>query len=183
MYKTNFKKYDLQEFAGIYMEDFVVGTGWAGNIKEVGFKGEASYFHPYQSDTDTNSALISSLSFDRSFEKGYFATLSYLYNSKGKNNFYGGSDFVNLPLSAKNLMPFRHTVFFMVSKEINPLINVSISTMYSPAKTTLILLPSINISMSNNWDMSVIAQLFFANVYGVYRTLGNSVFLRIRWSY
>ena len=46
LYKLNKWKYDFQFLSGIYQTDYVLGGGWAGNIKEAGFKGEMSYFIP-----------------------------------------------------------------------------------------------------------------------------------------
>ncbi|MFV8328270.1 hypothetical protein [Flavobacterium sp. ZS1P14] len=46
LYKFNKWKYDFLFLGGMYQTDYVVGSGWAGNIKEAGFKGEMSYFIP-----------------------------------------------------------------------------------------------------------------------------------------
>ena len=183
MYKTNLRKYDLQNFAGVYQQDVVVGTGWAGNIKQTGFIGEASYFHKYKNVADTNGVLIASFSFDQTFKNDYFVMASYLYNSNGKDLLYGVSDFNRINLSAKNLMPFSHTFFAHVTKAFNPLVSAGFSTMFSPMKNTLILFPTVNISVSDDWELALIGQSFFADVNKVYRTLGNAVYLRLRWSY
>lgn len=182
MYKTNIGKYDWQNFAGVCQEDMVAGTGWAGSIKQTGFKGEATYFHSYKT-TDTIGILVSSISLDRTFEGNYFVMASYLYNSGGKDIFYSVSDVAKMNLSVKNLMPFKHTFFAQVSKSINPLVNTGFSAMFSPTKSSLILFPTISFSLSDNWDLSFIAQSFFADVNNSYRTMGNAVYLRLRWSY
>ena len=44
LYKLNSFGYDFQILAANYFEDIVIGGGWAGNIKNAGFKGELSYF-------------------------------------------------------------------------------------------------------------------------------------------
>ena len=46
MYKFNKWNYDFQVLGGNYFSDIALGLGWAGNIKNAGFKGEATYFHP-----------------------------------------------------------------------------------------------------------------------------------------
>lgn len=183
MYKTNFRKFDLQNFAGIYFEDIVVGTGWAGSIKNTGFKGEGSYFHPYKNFSDISGILSAAVSLDRSFKNDYFATASYLYNSQGKGLQSGINELTNVSLSSKKLMPFQHSFFAQVSKSFNPLLNGSIAAIFSPGRNTLILLPSIALSISDDWDIALIGQSFFSDVSGVYRTLGNGIYLRLRWSY
>jgi hypothetical protein len=183
MYKTNLRKYDLQGFGGVYFGDVVLGTGWAGNIRNSGFKGEVSYFHPYENSSDTNGVFSASVSLDRSFKNEYFAVVSYLYNSEGKELLFGVNELTGSGLSAKKLMPFKHSFFAQVSKSFNPLLNGNIAFIYSPEKNTLILFPSIALSVSNNWDISLIGQSFFYDVSGVYHTMGNGIYLRLRWSY
>jgi hypothetical protein len=181
MYKTNFKKYDWQNFAGIYNEDVVFGTGWAGNIQNTGFKGEISYFHPYKNIGDTKGVWSASVSFDRSFKNDYFVMGSYLYNSEGKGLANGLIELTGNELSAKKLMPFEHSFFGQVSKSFNPLWNGSMAVIYSPQGNTLIALPSFAVSLSDYWDASLIGQLFFSEVMHVYRSLGQSI--HFRWCY
>ena len=182
LYKTNFYKYDVQYFAGIFREDLVVGTGWAGNLKQMGFKGEVSYFQSYKT-LGSAGQLSASLSVDRTFKGSYFVVLSYLYNSEGKDVFYDISEISKTNLSAKNLMPFRHTLLVQSVKNINPLISMGISTIFSPTKKSLILFPVVSISLSENWDLSFIMQSFFSQSIQTYKSLGHSVYLRLRWNY
>ena len=44
LYKFNSWDYDFQTLLAKYYNDYVLGFGWAGQIKEAGFKGEFSYF-------------------------------------------------------------------------------------------------------------------------------------------
>ncbi|TAL58103.1 MAG: hypothetical protein EPN85_12395 [Bacteroidetes bacterium] len=183
MHKTNFKKYDWQNFAGVYYQDMVVGTGWAGNIQNTGFKGEASYFHPYENAADTTGALSATVSLDRSFKKEYFVMVSYLYNSSAKGLMYGVNELTGAVLSPKKLMPFRHSFFAQVSKGFSPLVNGSLSCVFSDDHCTLVLLPSFSVSVSDNWDVAMIGQSFFSETGGTYHTLGNGIYFRLRWSY
>lgn len=183
MYKTNFKKFDLQNFAGIYFDDIVIGTGWAGNIKNTGFKGEVSLFKPYKNFSNSAEVLSASVSFDRSFKNNYFGMVSYLYGSQGKGLKTGINELTGVVLSAKKLSPFEHSFFIQVSKSINPLLSGSMASIFSPKNNTLILLPSLALSVSNNWDLALIAQSFFSDSNGTFRTLGNGIYLRLRWSY
>ncbi len=183
MYKTNYKKYDLQQMAGIYFEDLVIGTGWAGNLMNNGFKGEVSYFHPYKKMMTHNGVLSGSVSIDRSFKNNYFAVLSYLYNSEGKGALHQMTELTGAVLSAKKLMPFKHSFFGQVSKSFTPLINGNMAGMYSPESNTIIFLPSVDVSVSKDWDLTLVGQSFFSEISGSFRTLGNSIYLRLRWSY
>ncbi len=58
--------YDFQLFSkGIYQQNFTAGAGWAGNIKEAGFKGEVSYFASNKADS---AVAVASLSLDYAFK-------------------------------------------------------------------------------------------------------------------
>ena len=47
LYRFNKWGYDIQFLGGIMNEeDYVIGTGWSGNIKGASFTGEISYFQP-----------------------------------------------------------------------------------------------------------------------------------------
>lgn len=183
MHKVNFRKYDIQNLAGIYFQDIVIGTGWAGAIKNTGFKGEASYFHPYRNIADTSGVLSASLSFDRSFKMNYFAMVSYLYNSRGKGTLKSMGELTGTVLSAKKLMPFGHTFFVQAGKSFSPLVSASMAFIYSPMNNTLIVLPFLTVSVADDWELALVGQSFFSQVNGSYRTLGNGIFIRLRWSF
>lgn len=70
LWKTNKWNYDFQILAGWAQRDAVAGLGWAGNIKQVGFKGEASAFISTIDDVDHTFAAT--ISMDYSFKKDYF---------------------------------------------------------------------------------------------------------------
>jgi len=47
MYRLNAQGYDIQLIAGQYQTDVTAGIGWAGNLGNSGFKGEAQWFGPF----------------------------------------------------------------------------------------------------------------------------------------
>lgn len=183
MFRGNSKGYDYQTLAGVYRKDIVLGLGWAGSIKNTGFKGEFSYFHPYEQMKDTSGVLSSSISFDYSFKKGLYLHFSGYYNSAGseKLNFLFTQDF--FAVNPKQLLPFRYSGFFQLSKQINPLFTIGLSNVYSPTNNTWIVVPNIQYSIASNWEVTILSQSFFSDVNSVYRSLGNSVFLRFKWSF
>ncbi|MFN4881116.1 MAG: hypothetical protein ACK5IO_03630, partial [Bacteroidota bacterium] len=46
MYRFNQRNYDFQCFGGILNTDITAGFGWAGNIRNAGFKGETTLLYP-----------------------------------------------------------------------------------------------------------------------------------------
>lgn len=183
LYRSNKKNYDYQALAGISQKDLVAGIGWAGNIKDAGFKGEVSYFHNYEKLEDTSGVISASISGDYSFEKGWYVNISGYYNSEGREkiNFLSTAQFFNV--SAKQLLPFRYSAFLQVSKQINPLMTIGVSTIYSPTNNTSVVIPNIQFSVSENWDLTLLGQSYFAEVSNVYRSLNNSIFLRLKWNF
>ena len=130
LYKLNSFGYDFQLLAANYFNDIVLGGGWAGNIKNAGFKGELSYF--FDKENIENSLSFSS-SLDYSTKNGFYFLGSYLYNSNGMNE----SNFLSLininanVLSPKNLMPSKHSYLLQVNKPISPPLNVSLNILLS----------------------------------------------------
>ncbi len=183
MYRSNRKGYDYQTLAGVYRKDIVIGLGWAGSIKNTGFKGEFSYFHPYENMKDTNGAVSGSMSLDYSFKKGLYVHFSTYYNSAGsdKLNFLSPQEF--FAVNPKQLLPFRYSGFFQLSKQIDPLFTLGLSNIYSPTNNTWIIVPNIQYSIASNWELTLLSQSFFSDVNSVYRSLGNGVFLRFKWSF
>jgi len=179
MYHFNKWDYDFQAFSGNYKNDFTAGAGWAGNIKDAGFKGEVSYFTPYKNYSDSAS-VAASLSLDYAFKNGVYVLVSGLYNSLGKDS---SIDIVKLStqsLSAKNIFPFKYTVFTQVSYSFTPILRASLGGMFSPAGNSFIILPSVTYSIADNWALDLIAQSFFSEQGNSYRPLGNSIYLRIK---
>jgi len=182
MYRTNKWGYDFQFFSGVYQQDVTAGLGWAGSIKDAGFKGEVSWFTPYKQNTD-NSAVAASLSVDYGFKNGIYVLLSGLYNSAGTDSIPNLLQFTNSTLSAKNIFPFKYTGFGEISYSFSPIFKGSLGLMYSPAGSALVILPTLTYSVADNWVLDFIGQSFFARSNGTYSALGNSVYLRIKWGF
>lgn len=184
LYQFNKKGYDFQFIAGNYLTDLTLGTGWAGNIKNLGFKGEASYFHPKENWEDTSRVVVSSVSFDYTFERGIYLNVAGFYNSAGAS----GGDFTQAlsstgTLSAKNLLPTQFAAFVQVSGAFSPIFGGGLSTMYLPDIQGVFLIPTLNTSITENWDLDFVGQLLFAKFPTDFSNLSNAVFMRIRWSF
>lgn len=183
LYKFNKKNTDWQLLAGIFQQDWVLGSGWAGSIKKAGFKGEISYFHPRKNWSDTNGTISASLMADQTFEKEWYFSLAVLFNSNPQGiQAFGGNIFGN-ELSAKQLFPYRYALYSGMMKSFSPVLSMNTSIIYSPEKNTLIIFPSFSWNAAANLDINFIAQTFFAHTGQQYKTLGNAIFLRTKWSF
>ena len=184
LYQFNKKGYDFQIIVANYLTDLTLGTGWAGNIFQAGFKGEASYFHPKKNYNDTSGVVVASISLDYTFDKGVFLSTGALYNSGGSST----GDLTQLQttftnLSAKNLMPLKWTALAQLSGAFTPIFGGGITTMYLPSINGVFLIPTLNYSILENWDIDFVGQLLFSDFQGQFTNVSNALFFRLRWSY
>lgn len=181
MYKFNKWSYDIQVITGVYRKDWVIGAGWAGNLKNTGFKGEVSYFVPYETYINLENVLSTSVSIDYAFKKGLYLNGSILYNSYVNEDLNGSLALAYINLSPKNLMPFKYSGFLQFAKEFTPIFKGSFSTIYSPTNHSVIFMPNLDYSIAPNWELNFTGQSFFE--FENPKTLGNSLFFRLRWSF
>jgi hypothetical protein len=182
MYHFNNWGYDFQAFSGVYHQDYTAGLGWAGNIGGAGFKGEASYFTPYQHFFDS-ATIAASLSFDYGFQNGIYVLVSGLYNNVGNDSILSIAKLTTEALSAKNIFPFKYTGFAEITYSFTPILKASLGGMYSPSGNSIIILPTVTYSISDNWVLDLIGQSFFSEQGTGYRPLGNAVYMRIKWGF
>ncbi|MFT4644796.1 MAG: hypothetical protein ACI8ZX_001203 [Planctomycetota bacterium] len=185
MYKFNLLKYDFQVLAANYKEDLALGLGWAGSIKDAGFKGEATYFHNRTNFANSQGVFTGTLGLDYSFKDGIYANVGFLYNSEGvykRNANFSLLSLYTQDLSAKNLMPTRYTFMGQASKAFGQAWNVNLTSVYGTGIHLWMVIPTVSYSIKENWDIDLTVQTFFAQQ-RIYKNLGNSVNLRLRFSY
>jgi len=186
-FKYNFHKYtyDFQLLAAKYKNDFTLGLGWEGAIKNMGVKGEFSYFIPQENSVEQEQVFVGALSFDYYFKSGIATNLGALYNSKGvtDRNEVSLNDFSSFNQSAKSLMPNRWSFFGQVSKSITPAINTSFSGIYAYGLQGVYLIPQMGYSIAQNWDVDLLAQVYYGYQEASFDNIANSLILRFRWSF
>ncbi|MDX2246169.1 MAG: hypothetical protein SF052_05310 [Bacteroidia bacterium] len=187
MYKFNLKGYDVQVLSGYYRGDFALGAGWAGNLGQLGFKGEATWFTPLEPSADSVQSLGISATTDYLFGNGFYLSGAFLYNSRGNVGGFGGSGGLfasNITVSAKNLFPVEWAFVVQGSGNVTPLFSTSGVIIYSPQNNLVAAIPTLTYSIKENWDIALVGQLFFMEIpQNDFRNLANSLFFRIKWSY
>lgn len=179
-YFLNKWNYDMQLIAGTYQGAATIGAGWAGSIKETGFKGEMQY---YFADKDSAAQFNLTIAFDHMFKGGWYTSLGVLYNSLGLNSNISNAGELNLNLSAKNLMPARFSYLVSVRKEITPLSAISCTAIYSPKLNLLIFSPGISYNISSQLDADLIWQSFFLHYQNSFQGIRDIGYLRLKWSF
>ena len=172
MYHFNKWGYDFQAFSGVYRQNFTAGAGWAGNLSQAGFKGEVSYFAGGHGGADSAS-VAATLSVDYSFKNGIYVMVSGLYNKLGTDSLLNIAQLTTSTLSAKNIFPFKYTLFSEVSYSFSPIFKASFGGMYSLSGNSLIILPTLTYSISDNWVLDLIGQSFYSQQNGGYKPLGK----------
>lgn len=180
LYRFNHRGYDVQLLGAWYKTDLALGAGWAGNLGEAGFKGEATWFQPRR---DTTGALAVVLESNYSFEDGWYVGGSFLYASNGSKEVQDLALLAGQQRSAKTLMPFRYSILGQVVKQATPLLTFNLSLIYCPGPDALIFFPVVAYSLSDNWDINLIAQSFFAPTAHKFKNQGNSVLFRLKWGF
>jgi hypothetical protein len=179
-YNLNKWGYDMQLITGWYNEHITLGAGWAGSIKDAGFKGEAQYFFR---DKDSADHFNFSLETDYMFKKGWYVNAGLLFNNNGLYQAVSNWDNINLKLSPENLMPTKWNFIVTTAKEITPLLSVNMSVLYAPGTNLVILLPSFKYNLATNLDVDVIWQSFFAELNKNFEAVNHRGFLRMKWSF
>lgn len=187
LYKFNKKNYDFQVLGGVYEKDWSIGGGLAGNIKNVGLKGEATYFHPQVNFIDTSGIMNASISLDYAFANSLYFNVGILYNTNGINNISGinstGLFSSTQELSVKSIMPSRYSYFVQTSGAFNPALNGSFSFIYLQGLNVLFSMPSIAYVINESWDVNLVGQILFSELQSSFKNTSNSVFLRFQYSF
>jgi hypothetical protein len=182
-YLFNKASYDFQFIAGKFKQNISVGFGWAGSLKNVGFKGELTYFQPYQFDQIGN--LSASASLDYSWAGGAYLMGTYLYNSSGINHPVNPTlaPIVLIP-DAEHLMLSKHSAMAMTSYQFSPIFMGALSVIYGFEVNSLTIFPTLTISIKQNLDLDFIAQVYFQDIPGdKFDNIANGIFWRLKYSF
>jgi len=184
LWKLNKWNYDFQVLAGIMQQDLTFGGGWAGNIKDVSFKGEFTYFKSLQ-DSVSNS-FAGTLGVDYSFKNSLYINGGFLYNSNGRDSLtLGGASVFVFDVSAKNLYPYKYSFFGNVTYPITPIFNGGIAVIYSPSyDQALFINPTLTFSIASNWDLDLIGQVSFSkSAENNYESPATAIYMRFKFSF
>lgn len=181
LWRFNTGGYDFQVLGGYVQEQWALGGGWAGNLKNAGFKGEFTFFLPGQTEQDLSFAAT--LGLDYAFEKGLYLNTGYLYNSNGSTS-AGILNLFDFSLSAQNLYPYRHAIFAQATYPLTPLLMAGSALIYSPVDVhALFWNPTLTYSIATNWDLDLVGQVVFDQEPEGYRSPLQAAFLRVKYSF
>lgn len=185
LYRLNKWNYDFQFIGGeVDQTDYIIGTGWSGQVLKGGFRGEASYFSPMKNFGDTTGVLVASIEYDYTFKNSLLLQFEALYNGyKDTLNVLSLAQLNTNSMNAKNLFLSDYSFFLSANYPFTPLINTSLSGIANPKLRLYFIIPSITISLKDNLELSLIAQLFRYCGNGNANQNVNYIFLRLKSSF
>lgn len=184
LYKFSYGSYDFQLLAGKRQHDLVVGGGWAGQLRAAGFKGEVTYFQPYRRLSDDPShtgALLADVSLDYTLPNTLNFRLETLYNSHP----VGGNalTYFAQPVTARTLINNHFSAFGAVGYDITPLFMVNLNALWNTDDHSYFLNPTATVSLTDNVELLLAAQVFAGRSGSLYDGLGSYGFTRLKWSF
>lgn len=182
LFRFNKFGYDIQFLAGfVNSEDVVIGAGWSGSIGSVSFRGEGSWFQPYEEFPKSIGTILVTAGLDKVFKDNSIAQLQLMYSNNpiGFIDFYS---FVGGDLSSKDLAISEFSAFGQFTWAVTPMLNLSLSAMWFPDLNGYYAGPSLDYSMAENVDFSIVWQHFDA-VFAGERNRINLGFLRFKYSF
>lgn len=188
-FRFNTLGFDIQLLGGVYQqEDLYVGTGWSGNLGPTAFRGEVSYFRDLKQFSDTTGYFLISTGFDYTFPNSLWIQVEGLYSAFAKElDIYSFLQFYSGNLDVKNLGFTPWSFFASLSYPFNPLISGGFASIWYPEWKGFYVGPSLDLSLVNNLDLSLILQYFTAEFDqpggDSHRENNTFGFLRFKWSF
>lgn len=188
-YRMNSGSYDFQLLGGVLPDnDLAFGFGWAGGLRDIGFRGELAYFHPGKNFSDTSGLFLMSLGLDYTFSNSLAIQVEGLYcmipDSREEVNFL---EFYQRPLSVKDISFTEWNFFGQISYPFTPLLNGSFAAMIFPDVRGIYLGPAVMYSMTENFDLSCYLQWFSIRSPGITAVNGREnftlAFLRLGYNF
>ena len=182
LYRFNKWGYDLQFLAGYFnSEDLVAGAGWSGTLGSLSFRGEATWFQPSKTFSDTTGTGLFTLGFDKIFKNNSMAQIQFMYcNNPADLDSFGSLYYGSI--STKELAFSKYSCFGLFSYPITPLLNLSLSAIWFPDLDGYYMGPSVDYSIAENVDLSMYWQHFESKMDDLKTTI-NLGFLRVKFSF
>lgn len=183
MLNLNRWNYDFQTLAGYFRNRAALGGGWAGRIKNAGFKGEATWFYDLEKTTGLNRGnLVTAIGFDYMFGSGTFGVVEFLYNG-GYNRNSQEVFLVNQPLSPDNIMFSEYAVTLSAQQPFSAVLGGGLALMALPDIEAAFVMPSVTYSLMANFDLQFLAQIFTGSSGSVFKEAGSAGFLVVQYSF
>lgn len=189
-FSTNFYRWDFHIVSGTHKDRFVLGGSWAGDIYGAGFRGEIIYI---KNPTGVNVVLFTDminekrdqisfvLSLDYTFKNSLYLHGEALFNNIGKREQIRMYLFDALKIGL--LSPSQWNLFYQIGYNLSALTRGDIITLHNPIDGSFALLPTVNISIAENLDLSLILLAMHGDDMDEYGFNMYIAFVRLKYSF
>jgi len=181
MYASNSRGYDFQIIGGYYLNRLALGGGWAGSIKQSGFKGEVMLFTDLEPTVDSpGTNIVIGISGDHMFDNNLFLIVEGLFNQLG-----GRDDFLlfGSELTADNPSFSKYQLMTQASYPFSPIWSGSFSGVWYPDEEALFLSPALSYSLHQDIDVNILAQIFMGSRDSIFSSAGSVMMASVKWNF
>lgn len=176
--------YDFHFLGGRRGENWFAGTGWAGDIRGGGFRGEvmtSKITKTFQKPGSAVAMISCAMSGDYTFPNSLYIHTEVLYNSEGvvSNAALFRTEAQTLGL----LTPARWSVYQEFSFNVSPLVHAGLFAILNSTDRSFVVVPSTTWSVVTNFDLTFLALFFSGDAFTEYGQLGTAIYLRGKWSF
>lgn len=182
MFRFNKWYYDFQVLAGKVRDDLVLGAGWSGQIGGAAFRGEMTWLQPFRNRQALDPAFVAVLSADYTFPSSLYLQSEVIYNSAASAE---SANFFDLTqqLTVRNLNLVKFSIFGSLACQFTPLWRASLGGIWNPGDRSAFLSPSVDVSLSDNFGLLLIGQVFLGAGGSLFGQAGSLFFTRLKWSF
>ncbi len=182
-YGLNFRGYDIQALGGYYRNRMAFGAGWAGNLREAGLKGEATWFYDLEETPGIQRGnLVAAIGLDYMFANGTFGVVEFLYNG-GHERDPGQVFLITEPLRPDNIMFSKYALTLSADHSFSPIFSGSMAVMGLPDIEAAFFMPGFKYSVATNLDLEFISQIFVGGSGTIFEQAGSAYFLSLQYSF
>lgn len=181
MFATNSRGYDFQWIGGYYQNRLALGGGWAGRIRQSGFKGEMMLFSSLDDESGKERInFLMGISVDHIFDNSLYMVVEGFYNHAG-----GRDDFLlfGSSLSADNPSFSRYQLMAQVSYPFSPIWNGSFAAIWYPDEEALFISPTFSYSVFQNVDINLLTQIFIGSSDSLFGSAGSVAMASVKWNF
>jgi hypothetical protein len=121
---------------------------------------------------------------DYTFSKGWYVYLSYMYQQKIADSKLTEPKETAIRIrTPKYLMPFEHSMYAGIMKELSPLFSAQMAVIYGDLNHTTLFYPALTWHVSEETDLLLTGTAFMTGKGVRWENTVNSAFLRFKYSF
>jgi len=174
-WRSNLLGFDLSLMAGRFLENTVFGFDFAGQVGDIGVRGEMTQTDPDNERRFTHAVVGA----DYTFSNSLSFNLEFYFNSQGSTRSKAYQ--FNRLLSGDMLSLARHYMGFYSSYDVTPLLQASYFLIVNLDDNSTFFSPNLVYSVTDNIEGSAGVQTFNGDTGSEFGTFENVYFVQLQW--